>query len=83
MLKVVEKQDIMSDIKNELEQERENARAVCDVNGGSSAECAAAWDAVEELQAEASHQKQVKPKTSFEKYCDDNPDAAECRLYED
>jgi hypothetical protein len=44
---------------------------------------AAAWDAVEELQAEASHQKQVKPKNSFEKYCDDNPDAAECRIYDE
>ena len=65
------------------EKELQNARAVCDVNGGNSAECAAAWDAVEELQAEASHQKQVKPKNSFEKYCDDNPDAAECRLYDD
>lgn len=73
----------MSDIKQELEKELDHARAVCDVNGGNSAECAAAWDAVEELQAEASHQKQVKPKNSFEKYCDDNPDAAECRLYDD
>lgn len=73
----------MSDIKTELEKERENARAVCDISGGSSKECAAAWDAVEEMQAEASHQKQVQPKTSFEKYCDDNPEAAECRLYED
>lgn len=84
MLKVVENQDIMSDsIKTEIEKEREQARAVCDISGGTSAECAAAWDAVEELQAEAAHQKQVKPKNSFEKYCDDNPDAAECRLYED
>ncbi len=83
MLKVVENQDIMSDIKQELEKELNHARAVCDINGVNSAECAAAWDAVEELQAEASHQKQVKPKNSFEKYCDDNPDAAECRLYDD
>ena len=73
----------MSDINTAIEKEREEARAVCDVSGSTSKECAAAWDAVEEIQAEASHQKQVKPKSSFEVYCDDNPDAAECRVYED
>jgi CP12 domain len=51
--------------------------------GSNSPECAAAWDAVEELQAEASHQRQEKPKNSLEKYCDANPEADECRLYED
>ena len=73
----------MSNIQEKIEKEREEARTVCDVQGSTSKECAAAWDAVEELQAEASHQKQEKPKTSFQVYCDDNPDAAECRLYED
>lgn len=73
----------MNNIQEQIEQEREQARAVCDVNGATSGECAAAWDAVEELQAEASHQRQTKPKNSLERYCDDNPDAAECRLYED
>lgn len=74
----------MSDIKEKIEQELENARAVCSTEGATSGECAAAWDAVEELQAEASHQRQSQPKkNSLEQYCDDNPDAAECRLYED
>jgi CP12 domain len=73
----------MSDIKEKIEQELQEARGVCDINGSTSPECAAAWDAVEELQAEAAHQKQVKPKNSLERYCDDNPEAAECRLYED
>lgn len=73
----------MSDIQKEIEKERETAREVCDIKGATSGECAAAWDAVEELQAEASHQRQVKPKSSFEKYCDDNPDAAECRIYDE
>lgn len=73
----------MSDIKQKIEEELQEAREVCDIKGGTSPECAAAWDAVEELQAEASHQKQVKPKNSLEKYCDDNPEAAECRLYDD
>ncbi|MDJ1177866.1 Calvin cycle protein CP12 [Roseofilum sp. BLCC_M91] len=72
-----------NDIKSKIDEELNEARAVCDAQGSNSAECAAAWDAVEELQAEASHQKQVKPKTGFEQYCDDNPDAAECRIYDD
>lgn len=66
-----------------IEQERQQARAACDTQGATSPECAAAWDVVEELQAESAHQKQQKPKSSFEVYCDDNPDAAECRVYED
>ncbi len=74
----------MSDIQSKIEQERQQAREVCSTEGASSGECAAAWDAVEELQAEASHQKQKTPeKSSLEQYCDDNPDALECRVYED
>ncbi|MDX2099088.1 MAG: Calvin cycle protein CP12 [Leptolyngbyaceae cyanobacterium bins.59] len=72
----------MSNIHDRIEKEREEARTVCDVSGGGSSECAAAWDAVEELQAEAAHQRQVQPKNSLEKYCDANPDADECRVYD-
>lgn len=70
----------MSNIQEQIEQEREQARQACQTSGEASPECAAAWDAVEELQAEASHKRQVKPKNSLERYCDDNPEAAECRL---
>ncbi|MBW4669553.1 MAG: Calvin cycle protein CP12 [Cyanomargarita calcarea GSE-NOS-MK-12-04C] len=70
-------------IQEKIQEELEQARAVCDTTGSTSGECAAAWDAVEELQAEAAHQRQAKPKNSLEKYCDDNPEAAECRVYED
>ncbi len=74
----------MSNIQEKIEQERDQARAVCDTQGATSGDCAAAWDAVEELQAEAAHQRQNQPqKSSLEQYCDDNPDAAECRVYED
>ena len=74
----------MSNIQEQINQERNQAREVCSTEGAASGECAAAWDAVEELQAEASHQKEKKPqKSSLEQYCDDNPDALECRVYED
>ncbi|WP_414528723.1 Calvin cycle protein CP12 [Nodularia chucula] len=75
--------DIQEKIQETIESEIEQARAVCDISGKDSAECAAAWDAVEELQAEASHQRNKKPKNSLEQFCDDNPEAAECRVYED
>lgn len=72
----------MSNIHDRIQEELEAARAVCDVSGTNSGECAAAWDAVEELQAEASHQRETKTKNSLEQYCDLNPDADECRVYD-
>lgn len=76
----------MSNIQERIDSELQNARAVCDLQGSESQNCAAAWDAVEELQAEYSHQRQdeqASKKTSLEVYCDENPEAAECRVYED
>jgi hypothetical protein len=76
----------MTNIQNRIDEELEQARAVCDTSGATSAECAAAWDAVEELQAEASHQRTASEgqvKNSLQQYCDDNPDADECRIYDD
>lgn len=73
-----------NNIEQQIEKERQEARNICDASGAGSAECAAAWDAVEELQAEAAHQKSNQtPKNSLERYCDENPDAAECRIYDD
>lgn len=44
---------------------------------------AAAWDTVEELSAAASHAKEAdkidNANDPLEKFCDDNPDADECR----
>lgn len=72
----------MSDnIQARIQTEIDNARAACDT--GNSQDCAAAWDVVEELQAEASHQRETgSDKNSLEAYCDTNPDAAECRVYD-
>jgi hypothetical protein len=73
----------MSNIQEKIQEELQNAREACGTAGANSKECAVAWDTVEELQAEAAHQKQAKGKNSLEIYCDDNPDAAECRIYDD
>ncbi|MBE9069642.1 CBS domain-containing protein [Leptolyngbya cf. ectocarpi LEGE 11479] len=44
-------------IEDEIEVARQEARQVCEEQGPTSPACAAAWDAVEELQATASHQR--------------------------
>ena len=73
----------MSNIQEKIDQELANARTVCSTDGNTN-DCAAAWDVVEELQAEAAHQRENNPpKTSLEAYCDLNPDAAECRVYDE
>ncbi len=74
-----------SHIEELIEREREEARAICESSGSDTGECAAAWDAVEELQAEASHQHAAvaQPKNSLERYCADNPSASECLIYDD
>ena len=84
LMRMITSEPSMSDIQEKIETELEQARAACDINGSTSPECAAAWDAVEELQSEAAHQRASKPKkNSLEIYCDDNPEAAECRIYDD
>lgn len=73
-------------IDDQIEVAREDARAICDEIGAQSPECAAAWDAVEELQAEASHQRSQAISASrraFEDYCREYPEAPECREYDD
>jgi CBS domain-containing protein len=68
---------------SEIQKAIEEARAICAAKGASSKECAAAWDIVEELQAEAAHQQAKKPpQSAFEQYCEQNPEAVEARIYE-
>lgn len=74
-----------SSIQEAIQTAIADAHQACDQFGPGSSACANAWDTVEELQAEASHQKsgyRTKARTSFEAYCDQNPDADECRVYD-
>lgn len=68
-------------IDQRLEELIDQARTACSTNGAVSTECAVAWDAVEEVQAEISH-RQAQPKSSLAQYCEERPDAAECRVYD-
>ncbi|MFM6311183.1 MAG: CP12 domain-containing protein [Dolichospermum sp.] len=70
-------------LEQELQDEIKKARIVCAEKGVNSTECAAAWDVVEEIQAEIAHQRAEKPlKTAFEDYCDQYPELAESRIYD-
>lgn len=66
----------------ELEKALDHAHKVCADKGESSPECAAAWDIVEEMRAEAAHQHQEPKKTNFDKYLEENPDAIEGLMYD-
>ena len=75
-------------LEDRIEAAREDARSICAEKGATSPECAAAWDVVEELQAAAADRRQAKEDTrdvsnSLKDYCAENPDALECRIYED
>jgi hypothetical protein len=59
------------------------AHTISNQYGSESPECAAAWDIVEELQAEAAHQQaEHSGKTTLTEYCEEFPDAPEARLYD-
>ncbi len=77
---------ILENPSNSLEQAIQaaiaQARAACQDGGTTSNECAVAWDIVEELQAEKSHRHSSDHRNSLQRYCDDNPDADECRIYD-
>ena len=71
-------------IEDRIDVAREEARTICQEKGATSSECAAAWDEVEELQAAAADKRKTEKTTnSLEAYCAENPDAQECRIYED
>jgi CBS domain-containing protein len=71
-------------LEEKIQEAIEYARTICAEKGVTSKECAVAWDIVEELQAEAAHQRARTPeKTAFEEYCEENPDALEARIYND
>jgi CBS domain-containing protein len=70
-------------LEQQIELAIQQARTICAEKGATAKECAVAWDIVEELQAEAAHQRAEKPlKTAFEAYCEENPDALEARVYD-
>jgi CBS domain-containing protein len=70
-------------LEKRIQQAIAEARAICEREGATSRAGAIAWDTVEELQAEAAHQRAERlPKTAFEVYCEEFPEALEARMYD-
>merc|ERR1712017_67775 len=63
------------DMSEQLEKAIDEAKENCD--DGNTADCAVAWDNVEEISAEISHKKSQKKVDPLEDFCDDNPEADE------
>ena len=74
-------------LEDRIDVARAEARTICKEKRDTSPDCAAAWDIVEELQMAASDQrskdKEASEKSSFEVYCENNPNAKECRIHDD
>ncbi|MGV2830290.1 CBS domain-containing protein [Myxosarcina sp. GI1(2024)] len=70
-------------LKQQIEQKIDDARRICAERGFDSKECAAAWDSVEELQAEQAHQQAEELKqTAFDEYCQEHPEAKDIWRYD-
>jgi CP12 domain len=85
MLKTLEpiQTEVTPTLEEAIQDALISARSTCELQGNTSSDCAVAWDIVEELQAERSHRRQVKEvKNALQSYCDEHPDADECRVYD-
>ncbi|WP_088243500.1 CP12 domain-containing protein [Calothrix rhizosoleniae] len=70
-------------LEQEIQDAIKKARTVCSQTSPRSEQCAAAWDVVDELQAELAHQEAKRiDKTAFEEYCEEFPEAMEGRVYD-
>ncbi len=69
-------------IKERIEQAREDAHQAGEKFGKTSPEYIVAMDTLEELHQEAGHRSAAKPVNSLERHCSENPDAAECLIYD-
>lgn len=68
-------------LEQELQRLMIQAHAVCETAGDASKACAIAWDAVQDLEVAVADRRR-KGQTSLERYCNEHPDALECRIYE-
>lgn len=63
-------------LEQQLQEEIKKARAVCSEKGSHSEECAAAWEAVNEMQSEIAHQTaEIIDRTAFDDYYDEFPES--------
>ncbi|BAZ39613.1 hypothetical protein NIES4101_55670 [Calothrix sp. NIES-4101] len=62
-------------LEQELQEAIKKSHDICARTSPRSEECAAAWDVVDELQAEIAHQEAKRiEKTAFEEFCEEFPE---------
>ncbi|MGB3309167.1 MAG: CP12 domain-containing protein [Nodosilinea sp.] len=69
-------------LENQLRAALEHARRLTAMDESHSGEAAITWEMVEELQF-AQRQQRATVQSAFARYCLANPNAPECRIYED
>jgi CBS domain-containing protein len=71
-------------LEQELQEAIKKSREICARTSPLSEECAAAWDVVDELQAEIAHQEAKRiEKTAFEEFCEEFPETLQGRLLDE
>lgn len=61
--------------------ERQEAHSICSEKGEGDPACRVAWDIVEELLAARADRQEVFL-TGFGQFCQDHPEALECRIFD-
>jgi CBS domain-containing protein len=71
-------------LEQELQQAIKKSREVCANTSPGSEECAAAWDLVDELQAEIAHQEAKRIEiTAFEEFCQEFPETLQGEVFDE
>lgn len=76
------KESSQPSLETRIQVALEHARRLTAMYGTDNIEVAIAWETVDELQKVDCRRRTTK-QTSLERFCDENPDAPECRIYED
>jgi CBS domain-containing protein len=71
-------------LQEELQEAIEKSREICARTSPRSEDCAAAWDIVDELQAEIAHQEAKRiEKTAFEEFCEEFPETLQGKVFDE
>ncbi|NJM97731.1 MAG: hypothetical protein HC800_11730 [Phormidesmis sp. RL_2_1] len=71
-----------STANSRLKAALEHARRLTEMYGYQCVEVAIAWETVEELQTAQAHHLVPSCQSAFDRYCAENHNALECRIYD-
>ena len=81
---IAKPKDCQPNLDATFEAALEHARRLTTMFGTGSAETAIAWETVEELRSAKARNARLSntPRAAFLRYCEQNPDALEARIYD-